>query len=150
MCVFNGRLTCRPNVLSMVRFCASCISSSSASGSSSSPQKFEVKLKENRRIPSKPVVRKQSKRNQSPSSTADGQEETISKKRPKRQAALLQPDYKALHNSIASSTNKWLGLIANPEKFGRKISDREQINRSSILRVPANLYLFEFQDPIRK
>jgi len=93
---------------------------------------LEVRLKENRRIPAKPVVRKQNKRNQSPSSAADGQEETISKKRPKRQAAMLQPDYKALHNSIASSTNKWLGLIANPEKFGRKISDREQMVSSAL------------------
>ena len=91
-----------------------------------------MRLKENRRIPAKPVVRKQNKRNQSPSSAADGQEETISKKRPKRQAAMLQPDYKALHNSIASSTNKWLGLIANPEKFGRKISDREQMVSSAL------------------
>lgn len=33
-------------------------------------------------------------------------------------------DYKALHNSISTPTNKWLNLIADPEKQGRVITDR--------------------------
>lgn len=55
-----------------------------------------------------------------PSTAASGE---TSSKRPKRAAALNAPDYHALHNHISTPTTKWLGLIKDPKKTNRKISD---------------------------
>lgn len=43
--------------------------------------------------------------------------------RPKRKATLERPDYHALHNNISTPTSKWLALIRDPAKSGRKIRE---------------------------
>jgi hypothetical protein len=43
--------------------------------------------------------------------------------RPKRQVALNQPDYHALHHHIATPTKKWLDLIQNPAAHNTVIHD---------------------------
>lgn len=61
----------------------------------------------------------------SASTSAAAAENGGSNKRPKRAAALNAPDYHALHNHISTPTSKWLGLIKDPKKTGRKISESE-------------------------
>jgi hypothetical protein len=90
----------------------------------------QAKLRDDMHLPAIRIARKQqAPAGQNPSFSMlageGGHLNCSGKSRPKRQAALIQPDYKALHNSIPTSTNKWLDLIANPGKTGRTISDRE-------------------------
>lgn len=64
--------------------------------------------------------------------------------RPKRKATLQRPDYHALHNNISTPTAKWLALIRDPGKSGRKI--REGEFRESMTNSCANqAYTFPFQ-----
>lgn len=50
--------------------------------------------------------------------------------RPKRKATLQRPDYHALHNNISTPTAKWLALIRDPGKSGRKIREGESTSKS--------------------
>lgn len=113
------------------RYCLSCVNGTSKAGSSRTSRAApKAKLRDNVRLPAVRAVRKQETHGY-PSSPSNGKgngaEQTngSGKSRPKRQAAMMQPDYKALHNSIPTPTYRWLDLIANPEKTGRTISDRE-------------------------
>lgn len=113
------------------RYCLPCISGTRKSGSSHSSRSTpRAKLREDIHLPAVRVARKQqTSAGTDPSSPMQSRGESqlngSGKSRPKRQAALIQPDYKALHNVIPTSTNKWLDLIADPGKTGRTISDRK-------------------------
>ena len=85
----------------------------------------KAELRADKHLPPIPVGRKHDPLTADSPLNGEDRPNGSAKSRPKRQAALRQPDYNALHNSIPTSTNKWLDLIANPEKTGRTISDRE-------------------------
>lgn len=58
--------------------------------------------------------------------------------RPKRKATLERPDYHALHNIISTPTSKWLALIRDPGKTGRKIREGECILLTMIAPLQAS------------
>lgn len=60
--------------------------------------------------------------------------------RPKRKATLQRPDYHALHNNISTPTAKWLALIRDPGKSGRKIREGESRNHDHRRTAQAHVF----------
>lgn len=56
-------------------------------------------------------------------SSDDADSKAANGARPKRKAAENAPDYYAWNHGIAAPTVKWLQLIADPEKYGKDITD---------------------------